>query len=99
MPVHEFGQSADMDKIMDLAKKYNLNIIEDAACSLGTEYKDKKVGTIGDVGCFSLHPRKAITTGEGGILATNNDELAEKIKILRNHGISNIDGKNQFIMA
>ncbi|MFL0197099.1 DegT/DnrJ/EryC1/StrS family aminotransferase [Clostridium sp. WILCCON 0269] len=99
IPVQEFGQSSDMDKIMDIAKKYNLKVIEDAACALGAEYKDSKVGTIGDIGCFSLHPRKAITTGEGGIIVTNNDELAEKIRILRNHGLSYINGKPQFVMA
>ncbi|EKQ57011.1 MULTISPECIES: DegT/DnrJ/EryC1/StrS family aminotransferase [unclassified Clostridium] len=99
IPVHEFGQTADMDMIMDLAKKYNLKVIEDAACALGAEYKFKKAGTIGDIGCFSLHPRKAITTGEGGIVVTNNDELADKIKILRNHGIKYIDGKAKFVTA
>lgn len=99
IPVHEFGQSADMDKIMYLAKKYNLKIVEDAACALGAEYKGKMAGTIGDIGCFSLHPRKAITTGEGGLVVTNNDELAEKIKILRNHGLSYVNGKPQFVMA
>ena len=99
IPVHEFGQSSDMDKIIALAKKYNLKIIEDAACALGSEYKGRKVGTIGNIGCFSLHPRKAITTGEGGIIVTNDDEIAEKIKILRNHGLSYINGKPQFVMA
>lgn len=99
IPVHEFGQSADMDKIVEVAKKYNLNIIEDAACALGAEYKDKKVGTIGDIGCFSLHPRKAITTGEGGLVVTNNDEYAERIRILRNHGLSYVNGRAQFTMA
>lgn len=99
IPVHEFGQSADMDKIMFLAEKYNLKIVEDAACALGAEYKGKMVGTIGDIGCFSLHPRKAITTGEGGLVVTNNDELAEKIKVLRNHGLSYASGMPQFVMA
>lgn len=99
IPVHEFGQSAEMDKIMLLAEKYNLKVVEDAACAFGTEYKGKMVGTIGDIGCFSLHPRKAITTGEGGIIVTNDDEIAEKIKILRNHGLSYINGKPQFISA
>ncbi|WP_297422296.1 DegT/DnrJ/EryC1/StrS aminotransferase family protein [Clostridium sp.] len=99
IPVHEFGQTADMDEIMDLSKKYNLKVIEDAACALGAEYKLRKAGTIGDIGCFSLHPRKAITTGEGGIVVTNNDELADKIKILRNHGIKYINGKAKFVTA
>jgi perosamine synthetase len=99
IPVHEFGQSTDMDPIMNLAEKYNLKVIEDAACALGTEYKGRKTGTIGDIGCYSLHPRKAITTGEGGIVVTNNDELAEKVRILRNHGLSYINGKPQFVTA
>ncbi|WP_252251073.1 DegT/DnrJ/EryC1/StrS family aminotransferase, partial [Clostridium sp. ZBS13] len=67
--------------------------------ALGTEYKGQKVGTIGDFGCFSLHPRKAITTGEGGIVVTNDDELAKKIKILRNHGLSYANGKPEFVAA
>lgn len=98
IPVHEFGQSCDMNKIMKIAKRHNLKIIEDAACALGAEYKNFKVGTIGDIGCFSLHPRKAITTGEGGILTTNNDELAKKIILLRNHGLTYINGKAQFVI-
>lgn len=99
MPVHEFGQSANMDKIMLLAQKYKLSVVEDAACAIGAKYKDKMVGTIGDVGCFSLHPRKAITTGEGGIVVTNDDKIAEKIGILRNHGLSCVNGKSEFVMA
>jgi Predicted pyridoxal phosphate-dependent enzyme apparently involved in regulation of cell wall biogenesis len=99
IPVQEFGQSSDMDKILELAKKYNIKVIEDAACALGAEYKGEKVGTIGDIGCFSLHPRKAITTGEGGIVVTNCDEYAEKIRMLRNHGLSYINGKPEFKMA
>ncbi len=99
IPVHEFGCSAKLNNIMTLAEKYNLRVIEDAACALGTEYKGKKVGTFGDVGCFSLHPRKAITTGEGGIVVTNDDSIARKVKILRNHGIDNSEGFIDFIEA
>lgn len=87
IPVHEFGQAAKMDDIIAISKKFSLKIIEDAACGLGAEFKGKKVGTFGDIGCFSFHPRKAITTGEGGAIATNNENLAEKLKSLRNHGI------------
>ena len=87
MPVHEFGLSADMDSIMDLAKKYSLGVIEDAACALGSTYKGNPCGTIGDFGSFSLHPRKAITSGEGGLVVTDSDLLDNKIKVLRNHGI------------
>ena len=99
IPVHEFGQAAKMDDIMNIARKYNLKIVEDAACALGAEFENKKVGTFGELGCFSFHPRKAITTGEGGVIVTNNDKLAEKLKILRNHGISYKDGKVDFIAA
>lgn len=99
IPVHEFGQSADMDKIMDIARKYKLKVVEDAACALGTEYKGEKVGTIGNVGCFSFHARKPITTGEGGMIATNNEEIAKKVRILRNHGEKSINGKADFVEA
>ena len=87
IPVHEFGQSLKMDEIAKISKKHNLKIIEDAACAIGTEFKGKKVGTFGDISCFSFHPRKIITTGEGGLIITDNDDLAKKARILRNHGM------------
>ena len=99
IPVHEFGQAAKMDDIINITQKYNLKIIEDAACALGAEFNNKKVGTFGDLGCFSFHPRKAITTGEGGVIVTNNDKLAEKLRVLRNHGISYKNEKVDFIAA
>lgn len=86
--VHLFGLSADMDPIMTIAKKYNLKVIEDAACAVGCRYDSKYVGGIGDVGCFSFHPRKIITTGEGGMATTNDPAMAEYISSLRNHGTS-----------
>lgn len=86
IPVHLFGLSADMDAILGIAKKYGLYIIEDAACAVGSLYKGKHVGAFGNVGCFSFHPRKIITTGEGGMLATNDKRLAEKFESLRSHG-------------
>lgn len=86
LPVHLFGLSADMDPIIKIAKDKDIKVVEDAACGFGSYYKNHHVGTFGDVGCFSLHPRKSITTGEGGIITTNNDELAKKIMILRDHG-------------
>lgn len=85
--VHEFGAPADMSRIMAIAKKYNLYVIEDAACALGAYHNNQHVGTFGDIGCFSFHPRKSITTGEGGALITNNKKLASKIELLRNHGL------------
>jgi len=84
--VHLFGLSAKMDEIMAIAKRHRLAVIEDAACAVGTTYNGKPVGTIGDIGCFSFHPRKVITTGEGGMVTTNRADLADKVKSLRNHG-------------
>ena len=86
IPVHAFGCAADMDPIMAVAKSHNLAVIEDAACALATTYNGRFVGTIGDFGCFSFHPRKAITTGEGGLITTEDGALAEKVEVLRNHG-------------
>ena len=91
LPVHLFGLSADMDPILNLAKKYNLWVVEDAACGFGSTYNNKHVGTLGDTGCFSFHPRKAITTGEGGMITTNDDDLAEKIISMRDHGAAMSD--------
>jgi len=99
MPVHEFGQAAQIDKVMEIAEKYNLRVVEDAACALGTEFYNQKTGTFGDIGCFSLHPRKAVTSGEGGIIITNNADIANSLIILRNHGIENTEGKIDFINA
>ncbi len=86
IPVHAFGCSADMDPIMKIARKHNLLVIEDAACALASTYYGRYCGTIGEMGCYSFHPRKAITTGEGGMIVTDNDRLAETISILRSHG-------------
>ena len=91
LPVHLFGLSADMNPIVELARKYDLWIVEDAACGFGARYKGEHVGTFGDTGCFSFHPRKAITTGEGGMVTTNDGELAEKIRRLRDHGAAMTD--------
>ncbi|MGD9569047.1 MAG: DegT/DnrJ/EryC1/StrS family aminotransferase [Sedimentibacter sp.] len=99
IPVHEFGQCADMEKINILANKYNLKIIEDAACALGAVYNSKKAGTLGHIGCFSFHPRKAITTGEGGMIVTDDEELVQSFKALRNHGIKYINNKIEFTTA
>jgi perosamine synthetase len=84
--VHLFGLAAPMDEINAIAKNRGIAVIEDGACAIGTTYKGAPVGTIGDLGCFSFHPRKAVTTGEGGIVTTNNDELAQMVKSQRNHG-------------
>ncbi len=86
IPVHAFGLSADMDPIVQIAKYYGFAVVEDAACALGASYKDLKCGAIGGLGCFSFHPRKSITTGEGGMITTNDDLFAERIRLLRSHG-------------
>lgn len=88
MPVHIYGQPCDMDKIMAIAKKYNLYVIEDCAEAHGAKYNGKKVGSFGDVGCFSFFANKVITTGEGGMCTTKSEFLAEKMRILRDHGMS-----------
>ncbi len=84
--VHLFGCPAKMDEIMQIAKKYNLYVIEDCACAIGTVYKGRKVGTIGDIGCFSFHPRKVITTGEGGMCSTDQEEIYNRLLQYKNHG-------------
>lgn len=84
--VHLFGHPADMDKIMNIAKKYNLYVIEDCAQAPGAVYKKKLVGTIGDIGVFSLNQHKTITCGEGGFAITNNEVFATRMQLIRNHG-------------
>jgi len=87
IPVHLFGQSADMDPILEIARQYGLFVIEDAAQAHGAEYKGRKVGTLGDAGCFSFYPGKNLGAfGEAGAVVTNNPELHERIQILRDHG-------------
>lgn len=88
IPVSLFGISADMDPILAIARKHNLKVIEDDACAIGTWYKGHHAGTLADVGCFSFHPRKAITTGEGGMVITHDENLAAQMKSLRDHGAS-----------
>ncbi|KGR90105.1 aminotransferase DegT [Ureibacillus massiliensis 4400831 = CIP 108448 = CCUG 49529] len=87
IPVDFTGQPADMDKIMEIAKKNNLVVIEDGAHSLGAEYKGEKVGTFADMTMFSFHPVKPITTAEGGIIVTNSEEFYKKLLLFRSHGI------------
>ena len=88
IPVHYAGQPCDMDEIKQIAESYKLRVIEDAAHSLPAWYKGRKIGTIGDITCFSFYATKTLATGEGGMVTTENDEWAERIKILRLHGIS-----------
>ncbi|MGE4272439.1 MAG: DegT/DnrJ/EryC1/StrS family aminotransferase [Desulfitobacterium sp.] len=87
IPVHIFGQMADMDPILELAKKYNLKVIEDAAQAIGAEYKGHKAGSLGDAGTFSFFPTKNLGGyGDGGMIVTNDDALAEAARVLRFHG-------------
>jgi dTDP-4-amino-4,6-dideoxygalactose transaminase len=86
MPVHLFGLAADMTAVMDVARQNSLCVVEDAACGFGSYFAGAHSGTFGDTGCFSFHPRKAITTGEGGMVTTNDSELAKRIRQLRDHG-------------
>jgi len=86
IPVHLFGLAADMDAVNAVARPRGIAVIEDAACGFGSRYHGAHVGTLGDTGCFSFHPRKAITTGEGGMITTNDDGLAESLRRLRDHG-------------
>lgn len=99
IPVHEFGLACDIESIMEIARKHSLYVIEDAACALGATYKNKHVGTFGHFGSFSLHPRKAITSGEGGLLIAQTERLYKKVRILRNHGIDIINNKMEFVEA
>jgi dTDP-4-amino-4,6-dideoxygalactose transaminase len=87
IPVHLYGQAVDMGSILKLSKKYNLKVIEDCAQALGAEYKGKKVGSLGDAGCFSFFPSKVLGAyGDAGMVTTNSPEIAERITMLRNHG-------------
>ncbi len=88
IPVHLYGQPCNMDAIMKIAKKYNLKVIEDCAEAHGAMFKNQKVGSFGDIGCFSFYGNKVITTGEGGMCTTNNPLLNKKMRILRDHGMS-----------
>lgn len=88
VPVHQFGLCADMDRINELARRYRLHVIEDAACALGSMIGGKHVGGFGNTACVSFHPRKSITTGEGGMILTDNEETYRRAMELRNHGSS-----------
>jgi dTDP-4-amino-4,6-dideoxygalactose transaminase len=88
IPVHMGGQACDMDQIMEIARAYNLKVIEDAAHALPAQYQGKMIGTIGDITCFSFYATKTITTGEGGIATTESPEWAERMRIMGLHGIS-----------
>lgn len=88
MPVHQMGLPSDLDSIKKVADKHHLLLIEDAACSIGSEYNGKRIGGHGNIACFSFHPRKIITTGEGGMITTDDPYIAERLRRFRNHGMS-----------
>lgn len=87
MPVHLYGNVAYIDRILEIAKKHNLPVIEDSAQSLGSTYKGKHAGTFSDLGCWSMYPAKVMTSGEGGFIGTNNKKLRDKLLMIRNHGM------------
>lgn len=104
IPVHLFGLCADMGAIQQIAEKHSLWVVEDAACALGGYYGGRHAGTFGDMGCFSFHPRKSITTGEGGMIITEQQKFDRMARILRDHGASRSDldrdaGKGGFLLA
>ena len=98
LPVHAFGQMADMSSILALADRWQIPVIEDAACALGASWQGRPAGAWGRMGCFSFHPRKAITTGEGGIITTNDKALAARLRALRNHGLDPNSAAMDFIL-
>lgn len=87
MPVHLYGHISSLDRIKEIVKKHNLSVVEDAAQSLGSTFKGKQTGTFFELGCYSLYPGKVITSGEGGVIVTNNKKLYEKLQMIRNHGM------------
>ena len=91
MPVNLFGLCANLPRIIEIANRYNVKVIEDSACGFDSWIGNKHSGTFGDVGCFSFHPRKPITTGEGGMLITNDKNIAQLVKKLRDHGAEKSD--------
>lgn len=93
MPIHLYGQCADMDPIMDVARKHSIKVVEDAAQAIGSKYKNRIAGSLGDIGCFSFFPTKNLgCAGDGGMVVTGNDEIADTIRILRTHG-----GRNDYL--
>lgn len=87
MPVHLYGHISSIGKIKEIAKKHNLSVVEDAAQSLGSTLKGKQTGTFFELGCYSLYPGKVMTSGEGGVIVTNNKKLYDKLQMIRNHGM------------
>jgi dTDP-4-amino-4,6-dideoxygalactose transaminase len=87
MPVHQVGLPADMDRFLTLSERHGVTIVEDAACAIGATYKNRRIGSLGPLACFSLHPRKVITTGEGGMITVHDPTLAQRLRRLRAHAM------------
>ena len=98
MPVHAFGGMADMPRILALAARSGAAVVEDAACALGARLDDRPAGSWGVMGCFSFHPRKAVTTGEGGAITTDDAHLARRLSTLRNHGLDPAAAAPDFVL-
>ena len=99
IPVHVFGLSADMDVVNEIATRHGLAVVEDAACAIGSTYHGRSCGSLGMAAAFSFHPRKAITTGEGGMVVTDDDRLADRLRLLRTHGGHRVGGRYVFEAA
>ena len=99
MPVHTFGSATGIGELVDIAAEFSIPLIEDAACALGATENGRAAGSLGAVGCFSFHPRKIITTGEGGMIVTNDDSVAQFARTFRNHGQQVVEGAVEFVMA
>lgn len=87
MPVHQVGLPADMDRFLEIGERHAITIVEDAACAIGATYKGRRIGSMGPLACFSLHPRKVITTGEGGMITLNDPAVADRLRKLRAHAM------------
>jgi perosamine synthetase len=98
MPVHAFGGMAGMAELQAIATRYEVPIIEDAACALGAQLQGRAAGTWGEVGCYSFHPRKLVTTGEGGVVITDSGDIAARVRSLRNHGQAANSPRPDFIL-
>ena len=98
LPVHTFGQMANMEAINTICTAHSIPVVEDAACALGASQQGRQAGTWSAMGCFSFHPRKAITTGEGGLITTGDDTLARRLRALRNHGLDPAAPAPDFVM-
>ena len=98
MPVHTFGNPAGISELVEVAAEYSIPVVEDAACALGSHEAGRPAGSFGAIGCFSFHPRKIITTGEGGMIVTNDAGVADFARAFRNHGQQLVDSSVEFVM-